>query len=119
MNLRQSSRAVLAVLAAYAVALQAVMLAAVVPGGPGGQAGAGDWVVLCAHSGGGDSVPVGHGCDCLCLAGGCTAAAAPLPRIAVIAAPALVPAVVVSVEAAPLFRHSATGAHRSRAPPLG
>jgi hypothetical protein len=108
-------RPVLALVAAYAVALQAVLLAAA------GPVGFADSFVVCSHSGAGDTGPIGPGCDCLanCLAGCCAAYAAPLPQTAVFDAAGYPPAVDVSMDAASIFRQRLSGAHRSRAPPLG
>ncbi len=122
MRTRYYARAVVALVAAYAVALQAILL---VLGGP--IAGAGDFAAqpICSAFGaaGTGSAPVGHEHDCLaaCLIGCCCGAtAAPAPGAILVYA--LKPARTVGAAgeaATPTLRLSATGAHRSRAPPLG
>jgi len=109
---------VLALVAAYALALQAILL---VVAGP--AAGIGDSLAaaICSHSGdnGTAPAPFGHGCDCLanCLAG-CCGAAAPSPETAVIYAGGPAPAAEAALAAVATLRPRATLAHRSRAPPL-
>lgn len=111
----------MALVAAYAVALQTILL---VFGGP--IAGAADHAAqpICSHFGvgGNGSAPAGLGHDCLaaCLTGCCCGAiAVPAPGAAVASAPESAQTVAVAVAGAPILRLSATGAHRSRAPPLG
>jgi hypothetical protein len=120
MRLRQYSRPLLALVAAYAIALQAVLLVVAGPmSGPGSVV-----APLCSHAGGGSGgtgpAPAGRGCDCLatCLAGCCGAAAAPAPRTAIFYAPGLLRTAVAAPVASPAPRLSAAAAHRSRAPPL-
>jgi len=112
----KSARPVLALVAAYAVALQAILLAA---GSP--VAGAGAAICSPLHTGGPPTAPAQHGPDCLaaCLACCCGAAALPPPGTAVIDLAGPAPAVPAAFEAVPALRLAATGAHRSRAPPLG
>jgi hypothetical protein len=112
-------RPMLALVASYAIALQAVLLVVASPiSGPGSFLAA----PICWHAGGGGSggtgpAPAGRGCDCVanCLAG---AAAAPWPRTAVLFAPGLLRTAVAVPVAIPAPRLSAAAAHRSRAPPL-
>jgi hypothetical protein len=120
MRIHDSARAAVALAAAYAVALQTILLVfgSAGAGAPGfaGQA-------VCSHLGAGTSgpVPAEHGRDCLaaCLTG-CIggAVAMPEPGAALLYAPQPLHAVAAAVEAAATMRLSATGAHRSRAPPL-
>jgi len=104
-----------ALAAAYAVALQALLPAI---GGP--VAGTTDFAALpiCSSLGAGQGTPVGHGHDCLsvCLAG-CGTAAAPTPAPGIAYLPAPGPSLAVTFEAVRTLPFSATGANRSRAPP--
>lgn len=116
-----SARATVALAVAYAVALQAVLLAFGMPasGSPGLAV-----LPICAHVGGARSAPTGDHHDhdggrvTCCIAGCCCgapadAAAGPMlsyapPPRQILAAP---------LKAALRLRLSVTGAHRSRAPP--
>jgi hypothetical protein len=116
--MRHHARALVALAAAYAVALQAILLAI---GGP--AAGAAQFVAppICSTLGAGHDAPAGHGNDCCwaCL-GGCWCGASVLPDhdAPIARAPAPQQAIVASIEPPLLLLHGATGAHRSRAPPL-
>jgi hypothetical protein len=118
MRIRHSARAAVALAAAYAVALQTILL---VFGGP--VAGAANFATqpICSHFGDSSSAPpAGPGHDCLtaCLTGCCCGAVAvPPPGVGGIFAPIPVQRVGAAVAAAPTVQLSATGAHRSRAPP--
>jgi hypothetical protein len=118
MRIRHSARAAVALAAAYAVALQTILL---VFGGP--VTGAAHFAAqpICSYFGDSGPAPAGPGHDCLeaCLTGCCCGAVAvPLPGVAGIAAPMRVQRVGAAVAvAAPTVRLTATGAHRSRAPP--
>jgi hypothetical protein len=119
MKVRHHSRSALALVAAYAFALQAILLAV---GGP--VAGADSFAApICSHSGAGGtgSAPAGRGCDCLanCLAGCCGGAAAPAPGTTLIYTPEPLQTAVAALAVVPTPRSSAGIAHRSRAPPLG
>jgi hypothetical protein len=109
-------------MAAYAVALQAILLAFGVPGA--GAAGLATGAICASHAssvGGGSSAPAGHGQDCLdaCLTGCCCGAPVlPAPGPAIAYAPALLQTIAVTFETRPILPHSAVQAHRSRAPPL-
>jgi hypothetical protein len=118
-----------ALAAAYAVVLQAILLAFSVP--IAGAAGF-DAAPICASHGtssGGPSVPDGHeqnrdrhqGQDCLdaCLTGCCCGASLrAVPGAWLAAAPALSQTAAATVESAPVLRQPVAFAHRSRAPPL-
>jgi hypothetical protein len=125
MSLRQYARAGIALAAAYAVALQAILLAFSVP-----VAAAGAAILPICSAASGHSAPTGHptghpsghGQDCLdaCLTGCCSGApVCPSPAAAAMAAPVVVqtmaPALGVSRRLAERVDH----AHRSRAPPAG
>jgi hypothetical protein len=120
MIMRRYGRALLALIAAYAVALQAVLLAV---GGPAFGATQFAAVPICSPFGSTvpGHAPPRHGHDCLlatCVAGCCWAShAAPSPDLAVIHAPDLARASAAAADAAPILRLSLTRAHRSRAPP--
>src|ERR1700688_730044 len=126
MHLRHHARALVALAAAYAVALQAILLAVGAP-----IAGAGEFTalpicstlgsVLGSALGAGHSAPADRGHDCLgaCLAGCCCGAAvgaALAPSLS--SAPAPLPTLAAPFETTPVLLCNATGAHRSRAPPL-
>lgn len=116
----RAARPVLALLSAYALALQVVLLAI---GGPV----SGDVAVaaqpICSHFGTGGPAPIPAGCcpDCLaaCLAGCCAAPSPQPPAEAVIYTPGTGQPITVALELTRPFRSSAFVAHRSRAPPLG
>jgi hypothetical protein len=121
MRIHGSARAAVAVVAAYAVALQTILLVF------GGSIAGADHLfgqTICSHDGGGtnDSAPVGHGRDCLaaCLTGcNCGAAAVPVRDSALLYGPQPLQFVTVSGQATPAIWPSAIRAHRSRAPPPG
>jgi hypothetical protein len=119
MRIHGSARAAVAVVAAYAVALQTILLVF-----GGSIAGADDLFgqTICSHDGGGTSAPApaGHGHDCLaaCLTGcSCGAAAVPVRESALLSAPQPLRLVAASAQAKPAIWPSAIRAHRSRAPP--
>jgi hypothetical protein len=116
MKLRHHTRAGLALAAAYAVALQAILLAFSAP-----IAGAGGVVTLQICSGiAGHSAPAGRGQDCLdaCLTGCCGGAPiCPSPLGAMLYAPALAETMAPVFDVGPLLAVRVANAHRSRAPP--
>ncbi|HEX3502654.1 MAG TPA: DUF2946 family protein [Xanthobacteraceae bacterium] len=120
MRLQPRARAGIALLAAYAVALQALLLTAIASS----AALAGTAVVpICAsthHSAPADSGQADHGQDCLdaCLTGCCCAAPLlPAPARALRYAPKPLLTLATAFEAqAPIPAGRGT-AHRSRAPP--
>jgi hypothetical protein len=120
MSIRRYVRATAALIAAYAVALQTILLvfAGVVPGATQFAA-----TPICSTIGtaGSGSVPPGHSQDCLaaCLTGCCCGAAAvPVPGTTIAYAPEPAQTVTAAIEAASAMRPGITAAHRSRAPPL-
>ncbi len=120
MSIRRYVRATVALIAAYAVALQTILLvfAGAVPGATQYAA-----TPICSAIGaaGTGSVPPGHSQDCLaaCLTGCCCGAAAvPVPGTAIGYAPESAQTVTAAIEAATAMRPAITAAHRSRAPPL-
>jgi hypothetical protein len=121
MTIRQYVRATVALIAAYAVALQTILLvfAGAVPAGAASFAE----TPICSAAGaaGTGSVP-GHGQDCLtaCLTGCCCggAAAVPMPGATAAYAPEPARIVIAAIEATATPRPGMTAAHRSRAPPL-
>jgi len=121
MSIRRYVRATVALIAAYAVALQTILLvfAGALPGTPSLAS-----TPICSSVGtaGTGSVPAGHSQDCLtaCLTGCCCGAAAvPLPAATVAYARESERIVIAAIEPAATPRPSVTAAHRSRAPPLG
>jgi len=122
MKMRRPVRATVALAAAYAVVLQATLLAfGVSIAGTAGFAG----VPICSNHaagfGGDPSAPAGRGQDCLdaCLTGCCgNTPVCPAPGPAIAYAPALLQTVAVAQETAPVVRQSLTFAHRPRAPPF-
>jgi hypothetical protein len=120
MSIRHHVRATVALIAAYAVALQSVLLvfAGTVPAGATSFA-----TPIC--SGAGAAHPAspaspGHSQDCLaaCLTGCCCGAAAlPAPGATVADVPQPVEVVAAAIETAPTLRPGMTAANRSRAPP--
>ena len=116
--MRRSARTLVALAAAYAVALQALLLAVGVP-----VAGASEFatVPICSSFGAGHSAPAGHRQDCLgaCLTGCCCGAAVfPAPGLAMAYAPVPLLRIAAAPERVPPLRFSVTRANRSRAPPL-
>jgi hypothetical protein len=115
MNLRHHARTVVALAAAYAVVLQALLLAI---GSP--VAGAREFAAFPLCSGAGHSAPARHSGDCpgLCLGCCCGPAAGPASAPAVAYAPAALQIVAhAAAVPAPLVFVSVSGANRSRAPP--
>jgi hypothetical protein len=119
MSTRRYARAAIALIAAYTVALQAILLVLTVPIG---RSAAFVAQSICSHSeAGSGSGPTGHGHDCLgaCLTGCCCGTTVlPTPGPAVGYAPERALPVVVAFEPVSMPPRPATGAHRSRAPPL-
>jgi hypothetical protein len=118
MTPRSCLRTIVALVAAYALALQAILLAIGAP-----PAGAGEFtaVPICSVLGTGHSVPAGHGPDCLgaCLSGCC--GGVPLCPVAASPAgyaPSFTHSLAVMVAAAPVSYLRDARAHRCRAPPL-
>ena len=124
MSLRRKTRAIMAVVVAYAVALQATFLAiGGLLAGPADSAASFGAISLCLspQPNTGHPVPSGHEHDCsaVCAACCCSAPVASdsAPGIAYETVPAgLIAAATVIV---PTWRFGADRAHRSRAPPLG
>jgi hypothetical protein len=121
MSIRRYIRATIALIAAYAVALQTILLvfAGPVPGATQFAA-----TPICSNVGtaGTGSVPPGHSQDCLtaCLTGCCSGAAAvPVPGASVAYVPEPAQIVTAAIETATASPPGVTAAHRSRAPPLG
>jgi hypothetical protein len=120
MTLRRYARALVALLAAYAVALQIIVLAA---GSPAAGVAGLSSLPICSPLGAGNSdpAPAGHGHDCLaaCLVG-CSGNPhlLPPPAAAVIYGPQPARMIAASVDATVPLRFGPTGAHRSRAPPV-
>jgi hypothetical protein len=123
----QNMRPALALLAAYAVALQSLLFGVVGPLAGLEQISAAS---ICSHSAAGGTDPAapghahpaapGHGHDCLaaCLAGCCAAPAVPVAGFGVVHAPVATRTAALAPQRTPPARAGATGAHRSRAPPL-
>jgi hypothetical protein len=120
MSMRRHIRAAVALFAAYAVALQMILLALIGPMGGATQFAA---QPICSSFGtaGTGSVPTGHSQDCLaaCLTGCCCGVTAvPVPGATVAYAPEPAQTVTAVIEATAAMRPGMTAAHRSRAPPL-
>jgi len=118
MSWRRNARAVLALVAAYAVALQATLL------GFGGALQAGSAASpICAGSiaGGDQPAPSAPCCDCLaaCLIGCGVASAISPPQTAVVYAPQPLQRLAATGVLRSTALPYANGAHRSRAPPAG
>jgi hypothetical protein len=120
MSIRRYVRATVALIAAYAVALQTILL--VIAGAvPGATQFAATPICSAIGTSGTGSAPSGHSQDCLaaCLTGCCCGAAAvPAPGTTIAYAPEPAPTVIAAIEAATATRPGITAAHRSRAPPL-
>ena len=115
MSLWRHARIGIAVAAAYAVALQAVLLAFGVPSAGGVAA-----VPICSAAAG-HSTPARQSQDCLeaCLTGCCSGAPiCPKPAAAAIYAPTWARILTAVSNTRPLWAARVTNAHRSRAPPL-
>ena len=120
MSIRRHVRATVALIAAYAVALQTVLLV-FAGAAPGATLLAATPICSSVGTAGTGSAPSGHGRDCLaaCLTGCCCGAAAvPVPGTAIGYAPESAQTVTAAIEAATAMRPAITAAHRSRAPPL-
>src|SRR3984957_19979621 len=122
MSLRHHARTGIALAAAYAVALQAILLAVAAPAA--GAAGISP-IPLCAGASTGHSAPAGHpgnsGQDCLdaCLTGCCGAVpVCPGPAGAIIYEPARAPHLAPALAKSPHMAVRVGNAHRSRAPPI-
>jgi hypothetical protein len=121
MSIRRHVRATVALIAAYAVALQTILLVFAGPV-PGTASLAATPICSSVGTAGTGSVPAGHSQDCLtaCLTGCCCGAAAiPVPGATAAYAPEPARIVIAAIEAAATPRPGMTAAHRSRAPPLG
>lgn len=119
MSLRHHARAGIALGAAYAVGLQAILLAV---GAPVAGAAGIVTIPICANAPAGHSAPSGSGQDCLeaCLTGCCGAVpVCPAPAGAMIYAPAVAQTLAPAPEARPHVAARVSNAHRSRAPPIG
>jgi len=116
MTMRRSARTLVALAAAYAVALQALLLAVGVPAVGASEFAA---VPICSSFGAGHSAPAGHTQDCLgaCLSG-CCCGAAVFPAPGLVTAPVPLLRIAAAPATAPPLRLSVTRANRSRAPPL-
>ena len=119
MSIRQYVRATVALIAAYAVALQTILLvfAGAVPAGAKSFAA----TPICLGAGSSGPASPGHSQDCLtaCLTGCCCGTAAiPVPRATVAYAPEPARIVMAATDAAAGAPTGVTAAHRSRAPPL-
>jgi hypothetical protein len=124
MSLRSNTRAIVGLVAAYAVALQATFLA--IGGSVTGITDLGHGLgvtSLCLSSRPGPEHPVpgGHEHDCPAACAACCCGAPAVPVSVVAAAYENVRADLTSdtVAIVPTWRFTADGAHRSRAPPLG
>lgn len=120
MSIGRYVRATVALVAAYAVALQTILLvfAGAVSAGAAPFAAA----PICSGAGATDPASPGHSQDCLgaCLTGcSCGTAAVPVPGATVAYAPEPAQIVTAAIEAATAIRAGVTAAHRSRAPPFG
>ncbi len=117
MSIRRYARAAVALIAAYAVALQMILLALV---GPMSTTHFAAQPICSTFGAATGSVPPGHSQDCLaaCLTGCCCGATVvPVPGATVAYAPETALTVIAAIEAATAMRPGMTAAHRSRAPP--
>jgi hypothetical protein len=120
MSIRRHMRTIVALAAAYAVALQALLLAV---GGP--IVGAGQFAALpiCSAfgsaTGTGHSAPAGHGHDCPgCFGSCCGTPVCPAPSPALTYAPVFLQNVAAVLASVSLLPVPTSAAHRSRAPPV-
>jgi hypothetical protein len=117
MKLQPHARAGIALIAAYAVALQALLLAVIVPSA--GRSAEISALSICASSAN-HSIPAGHGQDCLdaCLTGCCCGAPlVPMPGAAAFFMPAPARIITSMPAVGRLVAVRIANAHRSRAPP--
>lgn len=118
MNMRHHVRALVALAAAYALALQAILLAV---GGPisarAGEIGA---LPICSSLTAGHPAPLEHtgGCPGTCLGCCCGPPLCPIPGPAMTYVPAPAHTIAVASVAAPVLVVAIPDDHRSRAPPL-
>ena len=127
MSPRRKMRAIVALVAAYTVALQAAMGGAVAgPADPGAHLGAqfGSHLAarsFCLSSGQQHPGPAGQKHDCPVACAACCCGALGAPTLAATTAYENVPAGSFAVAAAivPVWQLNVSRAHRSRAPPLG
>jgi hypothetical protein len=115
--MRHHAHALVALAAAYSVALQAILLAV---GGPATGAAQFAALPICSTLGAGHGAPAGHGNNCrvACLASCCHGASVlPSPEPTIVHAPMPAQGIVARIGAPPLLLRTAD-AHRSRAPPL-
>jgi hypothetical protein len=125
-QMRFHVRTLVGLAAAYAVALQAILLG--LGGGPLAGAGPFAGLPICSSlisglgsgSGAGHSVPAGHGDCCLGACPGCSCGTpgCPAPGPALSYAPAPLRTVAAAFVPLRLVPVAVTGGHRSRAPPL-
>jgi len=118
--MRHHARAGVALAAAYAVALQAILLAIGAPGGGAAELAA---LPICSTLGStlgsGHSAPGGQAHDCLGGLGCCCGTpVCPGPGPALVYAPLPLHIIASALTAPPRLLLRATGAHRSRAPPF-
>jgi hypothetical protein len=122
MTLQPRARTAIALLAAYALALQALFLAGIASASSASLAGV-TALPICAsaHSSPAGNGQTGHGQDCLdaCLTGCCCGVPIlPLPPKAAYSAPRPLQVLAAAREADALVLVRAAKAHRSRAPPV-
>jgi hypothetical protein len=117
MNMRHHARAGVALAAAYAVALQAILVAVGVPVGGAGELAA---LPICSALGSAHSAPDGqtHSCLGACLGCCCGTPVCPTSGPAFGCAPLPLHIVAATLTPPLLLLLPATGAHRSRAPPF-
>lgn len=116
MSLRHHARAAVALIAAYAIVLQALLLAV---GSPVAEPAGFGAHSLCSAAAAGSSAPARHTSDCAgpCPGCCCNPAAGPAPAPAVAYAPAALAVAPIAIIAPPLVFVSVNSANRSRAPP--
>jgi hypothetical protein len=124
MSLRRKTRAIVAMVAAYAVALQATFLAigALVAGPTDSAVGFGaSSLCLSSRLATPHPTPSRHEHDCSAVCAACCCSAPMAPAAAPAAAYEKVPAGLIAAVGVivPTWRFDADRAHRSRAPPLG
>lgn len=122
MSIRYYARTMVALLAAYAVALQSMLLAVGAPVIAAPEfAGQSSSLPICSGAGPGSSIPVDHDHSCIgaCLADCCgNTSVTPHLIAAVLEVPRAGRAVTVALESIPALPFPTAGAHRSRAPPF-
>jgi len=118
MNYRLRLRAIPALIAAYALALQVVLLAFACPLAGGSAIAA---QPICSHAGGSVPTPIPPCCDGLgaCLAGCCAAPALQASGTAILSVRESARPFFILLDLARSYYPSAFAAHRARAPPVG